>query len=367
MRGVRLGGLIAAAAGLAGCRLGSPDDLVTTLPSGSTNVGGIFQVTGSACATAYAASAYGHVVYTVGTLHGIFRVEALAGSNAENLSTELDRLSPGADSWVNQSADGQSLLISTTRFGCTVTSCLAIVAANACSAQVIVDASGNPISAAEWSAIGTLANGDLVTVFGLSSTGPHPMDLYALKRHDGKWDTSVLLTGASPYAYHGYPTLSADGTTVLFDCGTNSYSGGPGTSMCEVGTDGTGFRVVHAESDGPPDGGSWPLHKSNYSPDGAIVFEGEWPNGREEIWQYPPSSATPALVNDQQTSLGTPLYNDDNTPCVLADGRIASLWLDRPGNAAGLHELKVMNADGSGGAMLVVNVDVTDIGHGCGK
>jgi hypothetical protein len=57
---------------------------------------------------------------------------------------------------------------------------------------------------------------------------------------------------------------------------------------------------------------------------------------------------------------------NDNSPCVLPDGRIVSLWLGRPGNRNGVHELKVMNEDGSRARMLLENVDVDDIGTGCG-
>ncbi len=61
-----------------------------------------------------------------------------------------------------------------------------------------------------------------------------------------------------------------------------------------------------------------------------------------------------------------PDVHDDNSPCVLPDGRIASLWLDRDGNQSGAHELKLMNADGTGGVMLVTEKDIQDIGIGCG-
>jgi hypothetical protein len=117
---------------------------------------------------------------------------------------------------------------------------------------------------------------------------------------------------------------------------------------------------VHASTDGPPGEGSWPLHKANYSPSGNLVFEGEWPKGTEVIWEYPPDGGLPAAVNPQ--------YTDDNTPCVLPDGRIVSLWLGRPGaTPPGAHEIKVMNADGTGGAMLVVDENTLDIGQGCGQ
>jgi len=50
---------------------------------------------------------------------------------------------------------------------------------------------------------------------------------------------------------------------------------------------------------------------------------------------------------------------------VLPDGRIASLWLDRP-DGEGLHELKIMTADGSSFYMALKEVDVLDRGLGCG-
>jgi hypothetical protein len=59
--------------------------------------------------------------------------------------------------------------------------------------------------------------------------------------------------------------------------------------------------------------------------------------------------------------------NNDNSPCVLPDGRIVSLWLDRPGNSSGAHELRVVNADGSNPQMLLTGQNISDIGIGCGK
>ena len=58
-------------------------------------------------------------------------------------------------------------------------------------------------------------------------------------------------------------------------------------------------------------------------------------------------------------------YNNDNSPCVLPDGRIVSLWLDRP-DGPSVHELKVMSADGASFEMILPDVDVLDIGLGCG-
>ena len=59
-------------------------------------------------------------------------------------------------------------------------------------------------------------------------------------------------------------------------------------------------------------------------------------------------------------------FTNDNSPCVLPDGRVVSLWLNGPGNDPGLHELKVMDADGSNEFRVLIGVDVSDSGIGCG-
>ena len=59
----------------------------------------------------------------------------------------------------------------------------------------------------------------------------------------------------------------------------------------------------------------------------------------------------------------TVAVRNDNAPCVLPDGRIASLWLNRPGSES-QHELKVMTPDGSSYAMLVTGVDIEQLGCG---
>ena len=64
--------------------------------------------------------------------------------------------------------------------------------------------------------------------------------------------------------------------------------------------------------------------------------------------------------------LVTTEFNNDNSPCVLPDGRVASLWLDRP-DGEGDHEIKVMAPDGGGYIMILTDVDVFDVGLGCGE
>ena len=97
------------------------------------------------------------------------------------------------------------------------------------------------------------------------------------------------------------------------------------------------------------------LHHADYAPDGSIVFEGDWSG--EQIWRLPENSSEPILVS--------PTFGNDNSPCVLSDGQIVSLWLDRP-DGSGFHEMKIMNADGLQEQMLLQDVDVLDYGTGCG-
>ena len=84
-----------------------------------------------------------------------------------------------------------------------------------------------------------------------------------------------------------------------------------------------------------------------------VVFEADWDG--ERVWRWGPAGFVQVGAAD-----------NDNSPCALADGRIASLYLGRPGNTTGRHELKLMAADGRELAMLVIGRDIVDDGLGCG-
>jgi hypothetical protein len=299
----------------------------------------------------------GHVVYRLPDKHD-YRLEARPGATPEDLTRELDAIAPGYDGFVNASADGQWLLVETSRFGCGEDMCLAIVDRDACSARVIVSGR-DAVHAAATSAIG--AKGEIV-VFPASG-GAHPADLFAVKRTESGWSDAVNLTASSTAPYNQQPTLSADGTSLLFDCGPDPGAG-EGTAICEVGTTGETLHVAVAPDE--LQGRVSANHHAAYAPDGSIVFEATW-NGAEQVWRKA-LGAAPKLVNGEKDGEGKSRFTDDNSPCVLPDGRIVSLWLGREGmgnDKASGHELKVMNADGSGFAMLLTDVDVVDIGIGC--
>ncbi len=274
------------------------------------------------------------------------------GQEPENISVQLDDLSAGFDIWLNISPDGQWLLLETERFdsNCEGWACLAILTANLENPEVIYS-NDQPVHVEGFSAVNSTGN---LVVYPYNE-GPHVLDLFAITRTDETWSEPVLLTGDSPYEWHTNPALSDDGSRLVFDCSAEAYAD-VGRAICEVNSDGTDFHVIWTPDDAPigftADGA---LHHADYAPDGSLVFEGDW--GGEQIWHLSTDAAEPILLNAE--------YSNDNSPCVLPDGRIVSLWLDRP-DAEGYHELKIMNADGSEPEVLLPDLDIADIGLGCG-
>jgi parallel beta-helix repeat protein len=281
----------------------------------------------------------------------VYRIAAQEGATPEDISQGLDQLSAGSyDGMLNISPDGSWLVLETNRFDpeCVDWACLAVISADLSSGEA-VRANGQLIHNEGFSAIAS--GGDLVVY--VAGDGPHERDLWVINRTDSAWQVPVLLTADSPHNFNHQPALSDDGSKVLFNCGPESYAG-EGAEICEVSTSGAGFRVVLTPADSPtgfPTTGA--LHHPDYAPDGSIVFEADWDG--EQIWRLSAGATEPIQVTDT--------FNNDNSPCVLPDGRIVSLWLDRPAGD-GLHEIKVMASDGSSFSMLLQE-DVLDAGIGC--
>jgi len=282
---------------------------------------------------------------------GVRLMRPSVGSAPVDVSGLLDAAyGAGTDIWLNISPDGRWLLLETERFGCDGWPCMARLSINLDQAEVL-QAGAEVLHAEGFSAI---ASGGELVVF-TATDGPHDVDLYVTTRGAGGWSTPVLLTQNAAFARNEQPAIAADGRSVLFNCkDVNS----PATdSVCEVGVDGANLRVVATPADAPA-GVTVPgqgLHHPDYAAGGDIVYEGDW--GGETLYRLPSGATVPVAVNAQ--------YNNDNSPCVLPDGAIASLWLDRPGGQ-GLHELKVMDADGSDAVVLLPDQDVFDLGLGCG-
>jgi hypothetical protein len=285
----------------------------------------------------------GWITYRLPEGH-IYRLAAAEGAEPQDISSALDALAPAAtDEWLNISPDGAWLLLSTERFdpACNGWACLVLVDAGLTSYEV-VRVGSDVIHPSGFSAIGP----DVIVY--PSASEAHATDLWALKRVDGLWIGPTLLTSDSPYNWNSLPAISADGSRILFDCGNEPY-GGTGTAICEVNIDGSEFLVRFDAGDGVA------LHHADYAPEG-IVFESNW-EGNERIWYAEPESELVLVLGD---------FGNDNSPCVLSDGRVVSLWLGRPGNDPGYHEIKVMSSEGSASFMALTDVDVLDGGLGCG-
>ena len=298
-------------------------------------------------------SSSGWITYALAD-HTVYRLQAASGATPESVSDRLDALSPRRpDEWLNISPDGQWLLMSTERFEpeCAGWACLALAPIDLSSAAVI-KTGGSVVRAPTFSAV---ASGGNLVVF-TSNDGPHTQDLFVTSRQGDGWSSPQLLTGQSPYDYHEYPAISADGTKVIMAANPVAYAD-EGKLIAEVGVDGQGFRTILTPAQAPagrPSGGN--LHHPDFAPDGSYVFEADW--GAEQIWRLAAAGAEPTIIGGE--------LNNDNSPCVLTDSRIVTLWLDRPGGE-GFHEIKVMNADGSSYYMALTGVDVHDIGMGCGQ
>jgi hypothetical protein len=293
----------------------------------------------------------GRVTHVVGGQ--IFRSTLAATVTTENVSAALNNLSAGGDEWASSSPDGEWLVMETTRFNaeCDGWACLAVVKGDFSEGDVVT-IDGTIVHGDDLSAI---ASGGNRVVYPMSG-GPHDKDLYVINKTSGIWSTPVLLTGSSTSTFNLQPAISADGSKVVFDCGEDPY-GQPPTSICEVKTDGTGFRVVWTPEQGGQDApgrSDVALHHPDYFSDGSIVFEADWTG--EQIWRLS-GSGPPTRIAGQ--------YSNDNSPCVMANDCIVSVWLERPGNPEGKHEIKVTDAEGGSFSMVRQDIDITDTGTYC--
>lgn len=312
----------------------------------------------SECAPAPWEEDVGHFVYRLASSGEAFRMAAQEGAEPENISTALDRFSPGMDLFVSTARSGNWLLVRTTRFGCK-DECLAVVSRDLCRVQVVF-AGGEPAPGAT----GAISSDGNLIVYS-DGGGPHRRDLWAIRRNGELFSAPVLLTKKSTAKWNEQPALSEDGTKVLFDCGDEAGSG-PGTSICEVSTKGEGLRVI-------VEGGESANHHAGYAPDGSIVLEATWA-GAEQVWRAtPPSDADGedqcSLIHQEKDEDGTAVFTDDNSPCPLPDGRILSLWMGRRGSGdegrASGHEPLLTDADGKTSRVILPGVDIADIGLSC--
>jgi len=258
----------------------------------------------------------------------VYRLATQLGAVAEDISAVLDNLAPGAgDLWLTSSRDGSQLLLQTGRWEaeCVGWACLAVVSGDLSTGRA-VRAAGALVHPDGLGSIS--ASGRIVYP---SSGGPHTLDLWRLDRAGADWSAAVPLTTTSPYAVNSQPALSPDETRVVFACGDQPY-GGVGTALCEVGLDGTGLRIVLGPTGAKPEfAGAQALAHPTYAPDGGIVFSADLSD--TQVWRLGPTDSIPVLV-------GT-VFRNDNSPCALPDGTIASMWLTYTGGTSA-YLLKIM-------------------------
>jgi Tol biopolymer transport system component len=291
----------------------------------------------------------------------LWRMQGMPAAVPENLSAKLDAIAkfPGEHAGpISVSPDGLWYVFQSSRFAEDASGSLVLTIAPAdfSTAETIHTSQG--VIYNEGMAQAT-ARGDAIIYSDSGAT--HTRDLYIIRRNASGWSDPVCLTQSSPFAFHSWPRLSADGAKVVFNASDQDQYGSAGTRIAEVRLDGSGFRVLAAPADGPAGTTSDYCSFPAYSADGqSVFFEALW-GGSEQIWNRSLAGGAATIVNGQ--------FTDDNSPAVLPDGRVVSLWL---GSAAGngLHEIKVMNANGADYSMLTAPSalfsEIDDIGLGAG-
>jgi hypothetical protein len=305
-----------------------------------------------------------HVVYRLSGNGHVYRVEAHSGASPEDVSSSLNGNSPGDDSNIGISRDGGWLSLTTTRFGCGTWACLALVATSPAGSTAttgsLITTGGTGAFIHPENRVGVARDAAFVVY---SAPGDqHSHDLFIAWRTPGTdpraglFDKPKNLTTGSTFDLNDLPALAADENSVVFDCQSTaqSMSAGQSQNLCVVNIDGTDFQSTL----GPTSLAGFTtddVHSGDYLPDGTLVFEASW--HAEQVWH-----------RDSQGNLVqiAPQLTNDNSPCALPDGRVASLWLERVGNPMGFHELKVSSVTGDY-EMVVIGQDIDDIGIGCGQ
>lgn len=293
----------------------------------------------------------GMVTYMVGG--NIFQIAAVDGATPTNIKSKLNALaSGGGDSAPSVSKNGAFITIETERFDseCNGWACIALVKGDF-SEGGIVYVGGEPLRSEGRVAVSN--DGNVLAYAGDGAS--HQEDILITRKSGENWGTPISVTSSSPHSYNNAPVLSGDGSKVLFDCGPVPY-GQAGTGVCESNTDGTAFRQVIDPANAPLGNGSSDnqARHADYTSDGGIVFEADW--NSEQLWWLAAGATSAVRI------IAT--HSNDNSPCALPGGYIASLWLGRSGGN-GDHELKVTAPDGSEFAVVTPGIDIADIGMSC--
>ena len=300
----------------------------------------------------------GHITYALPD-EGVYRVEAREDATPFDMGEPLETLSEGnKDVTLNISSDGLWLALETDRFDneCIGWPCVAILPWD------LSDGDAVRLNPGIWDLVhpdegltAIASGGKLAVVSAEQQVITHVSDLIVIILVARDWAGPAILTGDSPYLYHLNPSISPDGSRVVFQCGNDSWEK---NSICEASTDGSSFDVLLTPADGPIGGDeNATLHNPGYAPDGSIVFAADWDGDR--IWRLAPGSSEP-----------TPVRGDHWWPCVLPDGSIAAVNVDwsRDRVNPDLH-INVLTADGRSSKTVVTIEDTLEVigGLGCGR
>jgi hypothetical protein len=164
------------------------------------------------------------------------------------------------------------------------------------------------------------------------------------------------VSASSPANFNQRPAVSRDGSKIVYACGPSESSAAPGTALCEASIDGKLLRQIAPSILDPAPPSEAYVASAAYAADGTLLVEGNLEAG-SQIWR---------VSGDQAVRVESEDVISEGSPCVLPDGRVASVWAGRLPQAS-LHELKVTNADGTNPGVVLEGVDVSDIGIGCSK
>jgi len=169
-------------------------------------------------------------------------------------------------------------------------------------------------------------------------------DIWITSRIENVWqrDDEINISAASA-GDNGGPRFSPTSNKVIWtsytssgmDFDENTLDGGQYNHLLSHTRLGNGAQII----------------RPAYENTGTIVFEGEL--GGEQCYRWDPANPTidPIVIS--------PAHSNDNSCAALPNGRIASFWLERPGGPS-VHELRIMQADGTHESVLQLGTDFWD-------
>lgn len=179
--------------------------------------------------------------------------------------------------------------------------------------------------------------------------GSHDRDIFKSVKTGNTWSDPVELTKTSTFAYHLSPYLAYDESKILFEASNDPYVISAIKEMSNSGANTKQVTSVGSISNAKQ------IKSPCYDAAGNIYFEGE--TDAERIWKMANGTGTPTIIKSS--------FTNDNSPVTTPDGKIVSLYLPNS-----THQLKIMQADGSGDVMLSATsgsfTELEDIGISAG-